>query len=496
MMFKLKFLEKLNFHSVIVGGTLLFFLVGAIYFFSIDQLSPGIALLILPFPILFLYTIFANPRIGFISVLFANYFALGLVRYIPGPLGLSVDILLLLTWLSLIFSQFNKKVVWNNASNEYTLIAILWFGMTVFQLFNPEARSSEAWFYAMRGVSLYILLTVPLVFILFNRFKDFELLIKLSAWFTILAVLKGLQQKIFGVDPWEQQWLDAGASVQHCLARGLRVFSFFSDAGNYGGSMGFFGVVFTILGIHTSDKRKKYFYFLVGLGATYGMLISGTRGAIAVPLVGFSMYAVLTKRIKIILIGGGTIVLLFILLKFTTIGQSNYEISRFRSGMSSDNDSFQVRQINQQKFKNYLSTRPFGGGIGTAGYWGLRFSPNTFLAKTPTDGWYIQIWAEQGIVGLSAYLLMILYFVGKSSYLIFFKIKNKDYLYKAIAFTAGMYGVIVTSYSTTALGQMPNLIIIFTSMSFIYMMPRWEKEDEIKVLEIENNKSIIRKSQN
>ena len=111
-----------------------------------------------------------------------------------------------------------------------------------------------------------------------------------------------------------------------------------------------------------------------------------------------------------------------------------------RSAFDGDDASLNVRLENRRLFAEYLHTRPFGGGVGSAGNWGMRFTPNTFLAQTATDGWYVQIWAEQGIVGLVAYLIMMTYFVLKSTFLIFFRIKKPENLYKAIGFTSGAYG--------------------------------------------------------
>jgi len=467
-------------YAALVALVSMFFIaliVGAIYFFSKDNLIAGIALLILPFPIIYLYKFFANPRIGFVSVLVANYFAIGLGRYIPAPVGLSVDALLFLTLLAVIFSQFNHNVKWKAAGTDYTYLTLFWFGMTLFQLINPEAVSREAWFYAMRGQALYLVLAVPLVYLIFNKPRDFQLFITLCAWFTLLAVVKGIMQKYLGVDRWEQVWLNQpGNRSTHILFGQLRVFSFYSDAGTFGGSMGYFGVVYSILGIHEENKRRKYFYFFVAFASLYAMLISGTRSAIAAPLMGFGLYTILSKRFKVMIFVGSIVFIIFFILKYTLIGQGNYDIRRMRSAFAEDNASLNVRQENRKLFAEYLKTRPFGGGIGSSGNWGLRFSPGTFLAETATDGWYIQIWAEQGVVGLSFYLLMIFYFFIKSIFLIFFRLKKPENIYKAIAFVSGMAGLMVTSYSASSLGQMPNTIIVAVSVALISLMPKWEKE--------------------
>lgn len=481
-------------HALLVLSVSIFFVLliaVSIYFFTKDNFIAGMAVLILPGPIIYLYKFFANPRIGFYSVLVANYFAIGLSRYIPAPLGLTVDGLLVLTWLALIFSQFNKKVEWKNASRDFTYFVIVWYAMTFLQLFNPEAVSREAWFYAMRGQGLYVFLTVPLTYLVFNKPKDLDILIKITAWFTIIAIIKALSQKYIGVDQWEARWLNQpGNRTTHILFGQLRVFSIFSDAGTFGSSMGYFGVLYIILAIHEAKKRVKYFYFLVGFASLYALLISGTRSAISVPLVGFAMYTILSKRITIIVSVGSILFLIFFGLKYTNIGQGNYEIRRMRSAFSEDNASMNVRNDNRKIFADYLKSRPFGGGVGSAGNWGLRFSPGTLLAETATDGFYIQIWAEQGIVGLIFYLLMIFYIVFKASFLVFFRLKKPEYKFKAMAFTSGMYGLIVSSYTASSLGQLPNIIIVFVSMVLISLIPEWEKEEaDLKAVEVEKIKT-------
>jgi len=445
------------------------------YLLSKNQLLPGLMIAAVPFVIIVIYINFKYPMLPLLLAFIMNYFAVGLTRYVPAPLGLAVDAFLVFTWLALFFSQFNNKVNWGKALNLYTLLAVVWFSYSILQIFNPEAISKEAWFYAMRGVSLYMLLVIPLAFIVLDAPKYLLLMLNLWAFFTVLGVLKGLSQKFIGVDPWEQHWLAVIGGKTHLLAGGLRVFSFFADSATYGGSMGFSGVVFTIIGLHSTRKIQKRIYLIIGMMAIYAMFISGTRGALAVPLSGFTLYALLSKQTKILIVGFLTIGLFFFFLKFTNIGNSNYEIRRFRGGLDKNNDSFQVRVENQKKFREYLKSRPFGGGIGSAGNWGLRFTPGTFLAETPPDGWYVQIWAEQGVVGLTLYAIVMGTFLLVNSFLILFIIKNLFLNRIAIAFTSGMFGIMAASYSSGALGQMPNGIIIFLSLAFVYMMPKWER---------------------
>ncbi len=472
---KIQLLVKLLFSSFLIACMLL-----SIFFLQKDNFAIGMVLLATPFAIVLLGLILAKPIVGFTTLLFANYFAMGVARYIKGPLGLSIDILLVLTWTALFFSQFNNKVEWKKGWNSLTVAAIIWFVYALVQLFNPEVVSQIAWFYAMRGVSLYFVLIVPLTFILLDNKKYLDKFLILWAWFTAIGVIKGTMQYIIGPDPWEQYWLDTIGGKTHLLSQGLRVFSFFTDSATYGGSMGFSGVVFSIVALSTKVRKTKIFYATITIIAFYGMLISGTRGAIAVPFAGFALYSVLSKKIKLIIIGGILIISVFSFLRFTTIGESVYVIRRFRGGLDPNNASLLVRKENQKLIGEYLSSRPFGGGIGSAGNWGLRFTPSTFLAKTPTDSWYVQIWAEQGIVGITLHLGILIFILLKCSFIIMFRLKEPELKGRAIAMCSGMFGIMAASYGSSALGQVPNGLIVYMSMAFIFMMPKWEQDDNRK----------------
>ena len=431
----------------------------------------------------YLYFIFINPRVGIIGLFIFNFFALGASRYITGiPIGLGVDAQLIIIYISLFAKSFNGEIPWSRAKNDLMLLAAIWYGYAILQLVNPEAVSRGAWFYAMRGVSMYMVLTIPLVFIVFNKKKDFSLFFILWGALSLLGTFKGLMQKFIGPDPWEQAWLNAGGELTHILFGKLRIFSFFSDAGQFGGAQGHAGVVFLILAYNEKKSRLlRFFYGIVAFMGIYGMMISGTRGSIAVPLFGMVLYVVLQKNIKAIISGGvlGAAVIIFFM--FTTIGQSNYTINRMRTAFNPQDASLLVRLENQRRLKAYMASRPFGGGIGSAGNWGMRFSPNTFLAQTPTDSWYVMIWAEQGIIGLLLHLFILFYIVIKSSYTIMFKIRDDDIKAKMSALVAGLFGVMVASYANGVLGQMPTGIIIYMSMAFLFISKELDEESNLSI---------------
>lgn len=206
---------------------------------------------------------------------------------------------------------------------------------------------------------------------------------------------------------------------------------------------------------------------MVGVLGLYGMLLSGTRGSISIPLAGFALYFVLKKNKAVMFSGFLLLIVVFVFFKYTTIGQNNSQIRRMRSAFDPNDPSLQVRLENQKKLKVYLASRPFGGGIGHAGVKAQKYLPNAFLSNTATDSWYVLIWAEQGIVGLLLHLFILFYVLIKTTFLVWFYLRDPVLKIKIAALAAGMFGVMVASYGNAVLGTMPTSMLFYTSMALM-----------------------------
>ncbi|MDT8304023.1 MAG: O-antigen ligase family protein, partial [Sedimentisphaerales bacterium] len=189
----------------------------------------------------------------------------------------------------------------------------------------------------------------------------------------------------------------------------------------------------------------------------------------AVPFTGFFLYLILTRNAKMVTLGTIAVIGAFVFFKFTYIGNDIYAINRMRTAFDPNDKSLQVRLENQRRLSAYLATRPLGGGIGSAGNWGQRFSPNSYLANIPTDSWYVMIWAEQGIIGLGLHLFILFYILGKGSYLCMFRVKDPELQGKLFALASGMFGIMVASYGNGVLGQIPTGPIIYSTMALLFM---------------------------
>ena len=441
-------------------------------------------LLVLLFGAIFLYFLFKNPILGFYTAIGVNFVILGSSRYITTslPIGFSVDGIIGLTFLALIFSRFRERVDWSPANKTITILAGIWLLYCILQLANPEAKMIEPWI-AGRGIGFYFFFFLVLTFMLVNTNKRLDTFLYVWGVFSILATLKGVMQLFLGPDYAEQAWLNSGGAETHLLFGKLRIFSFFSDAGQFGANQGYAGVVFLIYSM-VKKGSTRIFFLTVALLGFYGMVISGTRGALAVPFAGLMTFFVLRKNIKVLTFGVLVVTLAFVFLKYTTIANGNYQVRRMRSAFDPDNPSLQVRLENQRILAEYLDTRPFGGGIGHAGVKAQRFLPNAFLSQVATDSWYVLIWAELGIVGLTFHLIVLFFVVGTASYKVMFNIRDPVTKLKMSALISGMVGIMLASYGNAILGGMPTSLLFYASMAIVSSPEVFEEKTNKKSPEL------------
>ena len=435
----------------------------------------------------FMYLLFKNPIIGFYTAIGLNFVILGSTRYVKTgiPIGFVIDGIMIVTFLALIFKNFRKRVDWSPLYKDTTILALIWLGYFMFQIVNPEARSVEAWI-AGRSTGFHFILFASLTFMFIDNNKKLDFLLYIWGVFSILVSLKGMGQLFFGVDSAEQAWLDAGAAQTHVLFGKLRIFSFLSDAGNFGANQGYSAVV-AILYSMTKKGIPKIFFITVGVLGLYGMLISGTRGAISVPFAGFMTFFILRKNIKILSVGIFAVILIFIFFKFTMIANGNAQIRRMRTGFDPNNPSLKVRKRNQEILKGYLASRPFGGGVGHGGDKAQRFLPHAFLSHVATDSWYVMIWVEMGIIGLVLHLFILFYVIGMASLKVMFQIRDPITKLKMSALISGMAGIMVASYGNEVLGQMPTSLLIYASMAIMTNPKIFERNPEEYEHELDDN---------
>ena len=439
----------------------------------------GIALIVFLPITLVMGGIFAKqPKIAIYSLVFMGFVTSALSRYYPGPpYGLSIDVLLVLG-LIIVFIKDFKQLDTKALGNDLTLAWGLWMLFCILMIFNPLAPSLEAWFYAVRGIGLYPLLMIPLVLMVFKKAKDMHRLFVLIIIMEVIGALWGMKQVYMGVSPTENRWLAAGAASTHILFGKLRAFSYFSDAAQFGASQ--VHMAFMCFACAFGVKKNVYRTLLILAGTIcfYGFMLSGSRGPLIIPVVAGLVFLFLSRYTKLLIAGLLVGFLAFGFLKFTTIGQSNYNIARLRTALNPSEDaSYLVRKAREQEVAVYLQDKPLGGGIGSAGFWGRRFSPGTFLAEIGTDGHYTRIWMETGIVGLILYLLLLGWLCFRII-LICYRLKDPSTRFFISAWGASFVGLCVASYTNGLLVQLPTGPIVYCGLAFVWMARKWDKSSE------------------
>ena len=160
--------------------------------------------------------------------------------------------------------------------------------------------------------------------------------------------------------------------------------------------------------------------------------------------------------------------------------QSNDQVRRLRTALNPEDASLHVRIVNRAKLDEYLKGRPFGGGLGSTGAWGQRFSPNTWLANFPPDGLYTRVRAETGLIGRLYYVGMWLFILGYGIS-IMWKLKSKENQVIAMAFLAGYGGMLMANYGNEVMTQFPINLVTFIGIAFVINMKYWDEDGVVQM---------------
>lgn len=480
---------SINLHYLLLlvglGGIIMTLLSLNLSFYTIIVVLPFIfigGILIIRYPISMIFTIFT-----------INYFILGITRYITiEGISLVMDILYIIALILIILhSTLYHNLDWRKCFHILTLLSLIWTVYCILEITNPTGVL-EGWILS-RGLIINGFLITIITSLLCTKYKTIKTLLFLYSLFTILAILKALMQKYIGFDSYENQWLNNGGATTHIIYSGIRYFSFFTDASNMGSNMGGAGVILGIASLYMKKRTLKIYYAIVAIASLYTMMLSGTRGAIIVPLAGLALYTVVSKQTKAMLIGSVSLVFIYIFFAFTLIGESNSTIRRMRTAFRPSEDaSYIVRKENQKKLKEYLKNRPFGEGLGLSGDGLGQKVSKRFTTTIPTDSWYVKIWVETGIVGLSIYLGMIFITLARGAWIIMFNIRTTELKGILTGWLCAIFGMFLSAYGNSFWGQFPTMILAFMGMSFILNGKYFDKELCDKIDNYQHNKLLTK----
>ena len=389
------------------------------------------------------------------------------------PLGLVIEALLILSFISAAITV--PKENWKNLNNSLFYLFLGWFIISVLEVANPAGANIIGWLNELRSVAEYPLLIVSIGFLIFNSNKDLDNFLYLTIGLSVLGALYGIKQLHIGLSRGDYSFLANGGAATHMLWGRLRVFSFYAEASQFGSSQAHIGLMALILSFSKVKPKIRILLIVCSLLLLYGMLISGTRGALFALVPGVFLAIILSKKIKVLIIGGALAIMFLGFLKFTTVANGNYQIYRLRSALNPDDPSLNVRFESQKLLKNYMSNIPFGGGLGVTGYNGMIYNPSNFLSKVQPDSFWVKVWIMYGIVGLVIWISMMTYILGRCCGIVW-RIEDEDLKIKAIALVSGFSGILICSYGNEIINAMPSSIIVCISLVFLYNMPRLERE--------------------
>ncbi|MDX2188869.1 MAG: O-antigen ligase family protein [Bacteroidota bacterium] len=416
---------------------------------------------------------FYNLKFGIILVICLAFFVLGIKRLVGDiPLGLLLDSLIALMVLSLVI-QLVRKRNWEFANNQISLAVLVWVIYNLLEVVNPWAESIQAWLYTVRSMAGLMVLYFIVLYAMDN-IKYAKWLIKLWILLATLAAVHGLNQEYLGFLPFEERWVfedQERFALLFQMGR-FRKFSFMSDAMIFGFVMAYSAVLCFVLASGPHKLWERVALIVAGCMMVLSMVYSGTRAAYILLPVGGFFYVILTFQKKIIVLSLFCLALGFTFINMPT---SNINIIRVQSAFKPSEDaSFNTRKRNQKMIQPYLWTHPMGGGLGSTGDWGEKFSPNSFLSKFPPDSGYMRIVVEMGPIGLIIYLYLM-FVVLKEGIRNYFAIKNPKLKNLMLAVLCVVYSLVIANFPQEATGQIPNSLLLYVMFALICKLPDFDK---------------------
>lgn len=453
-----------------------------------------IAFIIMSIPLVaigFIYSM-RYSRVGYALYAMVSYYLTAIMRY-SHQTGFSValDILLVYLFICILFNIWRKQsdIKLSNAFNILTISYILWI-LFILIIFTQTPTRDEN---MVMGIRQWIL-EVPIIYIVSCIMADNRKMLKNSliiyGAFTITAFLKLLYQRYRWFDAAEMEWLiNEGGATTHLISSGIRYFSIFSDAGNFGANMGMTSIIYGITFINTDNRKLRVFYLAICIMAIIGMFMSGTRSAIIIPFSGLALYCLLSKNIKTIvtiLLAGAIIYLFF---AFTNIGDQNPFIKRMRTAFRPTEDaSFNVRIENQKTIRQYLLTHPWGAGI-KEGIPRTMDIDGQFVSDTiPPDSYYVSIWTQTGYIGLILYLTIYAAVLIRCCYIVMFKVRDRELRHTLAALLCGVFGIWLNGYAGEGMGMPPNNFLIAAALAFVLNGAYIDRQMSPELIENKNNK--------
>jgi hypothetical protein len=422
-----------------------------------------LVVLIIGIPLTFACMFYLELGTSFIIIL--SFFLLGIKRFIGDvQIGLAMDFLIAAMFFGLIVKQVNERN-WEFAKNPISKIILVWVVYNLLQVANPSAESKLAWVYTVRSFAGIMVMYFLLVYAIKSK-KFLYRLLKIWILLALLGTAWGYVQEYLGFLQFEKNWIMENPERYAILfqAGTFRKFSFFSDPLVYGILLAFTSTLCFVLATGPFSKSKKILLVIAGLFMMHGMLFSGTRAAFILPIAGFVFYGILTLKKRVIV---GMVITTLFLIVIVNVPTSNPNIVRLQTAFRPTEDaSYQVRMKNQAFIRPFIISHPLGGGLGSVGEWGKKFSPWSPLANFPPDSGFVRIAVEGGWIGLLIYasLLFTVFYNGIKNYLF---LKDPKLKIVSLGMLVVLFSLTLANYPQEAIGQYPINLLFFVAIAIL-----------------------------
>ncbi|MEM8909651.1 MAG: O-antigen ligase family protein, partial [Bacteroidota bacterium] len=398
------FFEKLN--NPLGYGLLFGMAMGLAYLVAALGLKYSILLPALIIGIPLIGACLIDQSVGLALILMVA-FGIGIAsKYAQLPFGTSLDALLFVMFFGFLIQQVKERNM-DFAKSPISVLIFIWVFYNVIQVLNPSAGSRLAWMFTVRSMAGLILL----YFIACYAFRNERIImhiLKLIIGMTLISALYGLKQEFFGFSDAEMIWLYSDPERLQLILQWsrLRIFSFFSDPTNFGILMPYMATFCIILATGPFNYFRK-FVLLASAGCMIlAMAYAGSRTPFVLLPFGLVVFALLKMNKKIFMALGVVLMLGTVFVLKSTNSAVIYRIqSAFILGKS--DDSVRVRLENQRIIQPYIYEHPIGGGLGSTGIWGKRFTPDSILSSFAHDSGFVRIAVELGWIGLIIYCIFL-----------------------------------------------------------------------------------------
>lgn len=466
---------KNNQTIVLIITVLLIASIGSAYLIYQGGIKSGALILTAAVGIPIVFGVIAHPRFGIIVLLVSAYLIMWIIRMYTTsfPLGTLMDGLLAILIMGLFIKQ-KYEPDWSIIRGPISTIIIIWICYNFLELINPSGGSPMAWLYTIRSVAIVML--SYFIFSYHIRTRDYlKFIIKVWLVLSIFAALYGFKQQNIGFFGFEENYLNSDPLIMNLLFIGgvWRKFSIFSDPVAFSYNMVMSALLCVGLMFGPLSLKKKWILGFLACFFLLNMIYSGTRGAYVLFPAAMVLLAILIFNKKVLFFTAVSGVGILLLISVPT---SNPALYRFQSAFKPSEDaSFSVRANNQKMIQPYIQTHPMGGGLGSTGVWGAKFSPGSFLASFPPDSGYVRVAVELGWVGLLIFCTLM-FTILKTGINNYFEIKDPELKSYCLAMTLIVFALNIGNYPQEALVQFPTNIYFYLIVALINVTHRIDAE--------------------